>query len=176
LFITNGFTRKLKTMKIISGGQTGVDRAALDAALDLGLPCGGYCPLGRKAEDGMIPEKYPLQSLPSANYKVRTLKNVLEADATLIIYHKHLKGGTRLTAAMCRNHHKPMMTIDAASQPKKQAIESILKFIVSNHFGIVNVAGPRHSQWPEGYDFVYDVLNAVVQRVQRLARSTVDRS
>ena len=169
-------------MKIISGGQTGVDRAALDAALDLGLPCGGYCPLGRKAEDGMIPEKYPLQSLPSPNYKARTLKNVLEADATLIIYHTRLKGGTRLTADMCRNHHKPMMIIDAASQPKQQAkkraIESILKFIVCNHFGIVNVAGPRHSQWPEGYRFVYDVLNAVVQRVQRvqrLAHSTVAR-
>ena len=73
-------------MMIISGGQTGVDRAALDAALDLGLPCGGYCPSGRKAEDGTIAEKYPLQCLASPHYKDRTLKNVISADGTLIIF------------------------------------------------------------------------------------------
>jgi hypothetical protein len=156
-------------MVIISGGQTGVDRAALDVALDLGLPCGGYCPLGRAAEDGIIPDKYPLQSLLSGNYPDRTLKNVLEADATLIIFNKQLKGGTWLTADMCRNHHKPMMTIDAASQDRHEAVELSLKFIVDNQFGILNVAGPRRSQWPEGYGYAYDVLNIVLQRIVQYA-------
>jgi hypothetical protein len=157
-----GFSRK-KSVKIISGGQTGVDRAALDAAMDLGLPCGGYCPKGRKAEDGMIPEKYPLQSVSSANYRVRTQKNILEADATLIIFKTLLQGGTRLTVDLCRKHHKPLITIDADAVNLQKAVESLLQFIESNPFCVINVAGPRKSQWPEGYDYAYEAIYTVLK-------------
>lgn len=87
-------------MKIISGGQTGVDRGALEAALEAGIECGGTCPAGRKAEDGIIPEIYPLTELESTVYSDRTRKNVIDSDATLIIHFGRLEGGTRFYPAM----------------------------------------------------------------------------
>src|SRR5678815_754424 len=88
-------------MKIISGGQTGVDRAALDVALSLGLDCGGWCPEGRLAEDGTIPARYPVRELPGGGFVQRTAQNVTDSDGTLIIHHGDLRGGTRETARLC---------------------------------------------------------------------------
>lgn len=76
-----------RRLRVISGGQTGVDRAALDVALELGLPCGGWCPAGRRAEDGPIPARYPLTETAGADYVERTRRNVVEADATLVLCH-----------------------------------------------------------------------------------------
>src|SRR3989344_782830 len=98
-------------MKIISGGQTGVDRAALDAALELGLPCGGIVPKGRLAEDGRIPERYPVQECDSEDYVVRTELNVIHSDATLILNRGEISGGTLITAQFCRKHKKPFHVI-----------------------------------------------------------------
>ncbi len=144
-----------------------MDRAALNVALDLGLPCGGYCPRGRKAEDGVIPQHYPLQSLPTANYRDRTLKNLLEADATLIFFKGKLTGGTLLTATMCREHQKQCIAIDADLNNGQQATELGLMFIVANCFHIINVAGPRKSHWPEGYKYVYEILQSMLKQWQR---------
>ena len=88
-------------LKIISGGQTGVDRAALDMALQHGIACGGWCPEARRAEDGIIPEKYPLEVLAGGDYKARTRKNVQESDGTVIIYFGELRGGTKQTLNFC---------------------------------------------------------------------------
>src|SRR3990167_2671567 len=94
------------------GGQTGVDRAALDVALELGILCGGWCPNGRKAEDGAIPARYPLQELPSGGYRQRTKRNVRESDGTLILFRNELTGGSAFTADVARKEAKHCYTVN----------------------------------------------------------------
>ncbi len=103
---------QIRVQKIVSGGQTGVDRAALDAAATLGLQRGGWCPRGRRAEDGVIPRHYPLQETDSPRYDVRTRRNVRDSDATLILHRGTLRGGTRFTAEYCRQRRKPCLLVD----------------------------------------------------------------
>jgi hypothetical protein len=97
--------------RVISGGQTGVDRAALDWAIRNDVPHGGWCPKGRRAEDGTIPEKYALEETASRGYADRTRRNVFSADATLILNIGPLEGGTRLTAEVCEQWQKPFLII-----------------------------------------------------------------
>jgi hypothetical protein len=132
-------------MKIISGGQTGVDRGALDAALSLDIPHGGWCPKGRLAEDGIIPEKYQLQETDSADYAARTEKNVLEADATLVLSRGPLTGGTLLTKRLCEEHRKPYRVVNFSRPPAKK---TLLNWLKKTRVQILNVAGPRESQCP----------------------------
>ena len=107
--------------RIISGGQTGVDRAALDAAQCCGIASGGYCPKGRRAEDGTIPPHYPLTELPSADYPTRTRQNASAADATLILTRGSLSGGSAYTARIARQLGKPLLVIDLAERPRVAA-------------------------------------------------------
>jgi hypothetical protein len=93
--------------QIISGGQTGVDRGALDAALEAQFPCGGWCPADRAAEDGPIPAHYPLTPLARGGYRERTRQNVLDSDGTVILYRSTLTGGTLLTWNLCRRDSPP---------------------------------------------------------------------
>ena len=93
--------------KIVSGGQTGADRAALDAALSSGFPCGGWCPEGRLAEDGPLSSAYPLEELPGGGYRQRTIKNIESSDGTAIFYFNRPTGGTELTLVQCIRLHKP---------------------------------------------------------------------
>lgn len=131
--------------KLISGGQTGVDRGALDAALDRGFPCGGSCPQGRRAEDGPIPARYPLAELATASYLARTHRNVADADATLILGAGPLTGGTRATEKHARKTGKPCMTVDPGDET---ALGNVRSWLANNEVRILNVAGPRESSCP----------------------------
>ena len=126
--------------KIISGGQTGVDRAALDAGLRYGIAVGGWCPAGRRAEDGQIPERYPLEELDSPDYAARTEKNVVAADATLILNFGLLADGTKLTVRLARKNRKPYLVVqlDGDADPATVAV-----WIRALGVRVLNIAGPR---------------------------------
>ena len=98
-------------LRVVSGGQTGVDRAALDVGLTLGLAVGGWCPRGRRAEDGPIPDRYPLVETPERNDPARTRRNIEDVDGTLILNRGTLDGGTALTAAHARQIGKPCLVV-----------------------------------------------------------------
>ena len=136
--------------RIISGGQTGVDRAALDAAQELGLEAGGWCPRGRRAEDGMIPERYPLQETGSWKYPVRTRKNVLNSDGTLILIQGAPQGGTALTISLAEKLGRPYRIVDLILEPSRKP--GIRVWGMQNRIRILNVAGPRESEAPGIYD------------------------
>jgi hypothetical protein len=150
--------------KIVSGGQTGVDRGALDAALAAGFPCGGWCPAGRLAEDGTIAECYPMAVLPGAGYEERTLQNVLHSDATAILHPGHLEGGTRLTAEHCARHGKPRLVIDASARAPDAAAREIAAFVEREGVSVLNIAGPRASKWPRARDYAHDVVSCLLRR------------
>lgn len=149
---------KSSQLKIISGGQTGVDRGALDAALDLGMPCGGWCPQGRMAEDGFIPWRYPVIDLPGADYRQRTLANVLAADGTLIIYFTGLAGGTEETLRFCLEWQKPYLLIDAVELTVARAAQRITEFRYVFSISTLNVAGPRASSEAQAHAYAKGCL------------------
>jgi hypothetical protein len=157
--------------KIVSGGQTGVDRGALDAALAAKFSCGGWCPAGRIAEDGPIAARYPLVELPGGGYEERTLKNVLDSDGTAILYHGELEGGTRLTAEYCQQHGKPCELLNAARLSPDEAAREIIAFIAGRDIGVLNVAGPRASKWPGARDYARGAVELVLIALTSAGRS-----
>lgn len=138
----------MEKLKIITGGQTGVDRGALDAALEAGTPCGGWCPEGRRSENGAIPARYPLRELPGGGYRERTRRNVEESDATVIIHRDELEGGTALTLAICREFGRPHLVVNAATEGSEEAARWLREFVDEHRVRVLNVAGPRESKWP----------------------------
>jgi len=132
-------------MKIVSGGQTGVDRGALDAAMALGIAHGGWCPRGRLAEDGRISDRYELSETDSPKYAVRTQRNVLDSDATLILCRGRPTGGTELTLRLAQQHGKPHLVVDLDDPPK---FAEVRRWLEDEQVAVLNVAGPRESQSP----------------------------
>jgi hypothetical protein len=131
--------------KIISGGQTGVDRAALDVALELSIPCGGWCPSGRRAEDGPLAARYPLTETPWWGYPQRTEWNVRDSDGTLVLTCGEPDRGTQLTIAVAARLHKPCLVLDLTEAPSPTAVHA---WADRNQVRLLNVAGPRESQSP----------------------------
>lgn len=143
--------------KIISGGQTGVDRAALDFAIAQHIPHGGYCPKGRKAEDGALPARYQLTETESDRYEERTEMNVVESDGTLILSLGKLKGGTALTAELCLKHLKPVHILDI-SKLSEGARAEFRQWVDENAVRELNVAGSRESKEP-----IYEIAKAALE-------------
>lgn len=150
--------------KIISGGQTGVDRAALDVALELGIPCGGWCPSGRKAEDGAIPAHYPLQELPSGGYRQRTKRNVRESNGTLILYKDQLTGGSAFTADEAHKQAKPCYTVELSAPTDPREVK---EWIRQNNIRVLNIAGPREGCAPGIHAVAASYLRALLQSDRR---------
>ncbi len=153
--------------RIISGGQTGVDRAALDVALETGIEAGGWCPAGRRAEDGPIPPHYPVDETPSADYEQRTEWNVWDADATLIITRGPPGGGTAYTIEIAEAVGKPYLVIDldTLSTEDDRAIETagVRDWIERYEITALNVAGPRASKEPEIGGAAADFLRGLLR-------------
>ncbi len=147
--------------RIISGGQTGVDRAALDVAIKLDLPCSGWCPKGRASEQGPIADVYPLTETPLADPAQRTEFNVRDADGTLIIAHGELTGGTALTRDFAASLAKPFLVVDPHDP---LAAKTIAAWLSEQNVRILNVAGPRESQHPGIYERAGKLLHAVLSR------------
>ena len=159
-----------RAITIISGGQTGADRAALDFAIEYGMPHGGWCPRGRIAEDGRISSRYALRETPSRRYSQRTEWNVRDSDATVVFtIAPATSGGTSLTLACARRLGKPALHLsrDALAathgdaESAAAAASQLLALLNEYDVRALNVAGPRGSQEPEIANFVSSVLQAV---------------
>lgn len=148
-----------KIKKIISGGQTGADRAAFDFALENGFEIGGFVPKNRAAEDGKISDKYPnLIETATENPAMRTELNVKNTDATLILSDGALKGGSLLTLEFAEKYEKPVLHIDFSALSVEQAAEKTQKWLCSMDCKILNVAGARASEDPKIYDKTKELL------------------
>lgn len=148
--------------KIISGGQTGADQAALDAAIEEGIHHGGWIPKGRKTEAGPLPERYQLTEMTTDSYAERTDKNVLDSDGTLILSHGKLTGGSALTDRLAQKYGRPFLHIDLNRINAFRAAETIANWIRKHSIRILNVAGPRASKDPQIYQSVKRVLTTLL--------------
>lgn len=151
--------------KIVSGGQTGVDRAALDVALALNINHGGWCPKGRIAEDGQIPERYRLDEHKSSDYAARTEQNVVDSDGTLILYVHRMSAGTALTNRLAKKHGKALHRVRL---DRETNLDAIIAWIHSADIRTLNVAGPRASSHPEVYDLAYAALLKLMRATPRI--------
>ena len=159
--------------KILSGGQTGADRAALDEAMHAGVEHGGWVPRGRKAEDGPIPRKYRLKETPTSWYAERTERNVEEGDGTLIVSRGPLTGGSLLTQGLARKHRKPSLHVDLGEERDlRDTARGALAWIREHGIEVLNVAGPRAGNDPQIYALTRGLLKAVLS-LEREARSSV---
>ncbi len=147
--------------KIISGGQTGADQAALDTAIKLDIPHGGWLPKGRLTEAGPLPERYKLKEMASSSYPRRTEQNVIDSDGTLIFSHGELAGGSKLTRELAEKHSRPFLHTDLNKTTSFDAARDINSWILKNGIETLNVAGPRASGDPNIYQAVADIIEAL---------------
>ena len=149
--------------KIVSGGQTGADRAALDVAIKLGIPHGGWIPKGRMTEAGPLPDRYRMREMPTADYAARTEQNVLDSDGTLIVSHGTIDGGSALTEALAEEHGRPHLHLDMDRLSVSEAADALKGWIGRNAIRVLNLAGPRASRDLD----IYSVTAAVLETLFR---------
>jgi hypothetical protein len=149
--------------KIISGGQTGVDRAALDAAIANGIACGGWCPSGRHADDGPIPDRYPLQETADMDHTVRTEHNVRDSDGTLVMYRGKLQGGTAYAALMAGHLKRPVMALNLDESNDPAAVTA---WIAENRIRVLHIGGQRELSSPG----IYAAARALIEAILAAAR------
>ena len=147
-------------IKIISGGQTGADRASLDFTIDNNIPHGGWIPKGRITEGGQLPEQYHLQEMETTSYDKRTEQNVIDSDGTVIVSHGNLTGGSALTRTFTIKHHKPRLHLDMNNTTITEAAGSLNNWIEKSKIKILNVAGSRASKDNKIYQVTKDILEA----------------
>ncbi len=147
--------------KIISGGQTGADRAALDIAIRMGIPHGGWISKDRLTEDGTLPDRYRLTEMPTRSFPKRTEQNVVDSDGTLIFSYGRLTRGSALTRRLAMKHRRHWLHVDLTKQTRFQAARSITDWLRQNNIKALNVAGTRASKSPVIYDAVKVTMEAV---------------
>jgi len=145
--------------RIISGGQTGVDRAALDVAMAAGIACGGSCPAGRMADDGPIPETYPLQEIADKDHLVRTENNVRDSDGSLLLYREQLHGGTAYAVEMAKHLGRPVLAIDLNNPPD---IADVVGWVAENQLQTIHIGGQREQSSPGIYDQASDFIRCLL--------------
>lgn len=168
---------KSRIVKIVSGGQTGADRGGLDAAIELGLPHGGWCPKGRLAEDGAVPAKYKLTETGSKNYVKRTEKNVVDSSATSIFTNGTPTGGSKKTAEFAEKHGKPYICIDT-EKPETETTEQVLDWTrnLRNSQIVLNVAGSRESKAPGIQKQVEWIVEKLIAEVNEIGKTEMEES
>jgi len=148
--------------KIISGGQTGADQAALDAAIKYNFPHGGWIPKDRKTEDGMLPDEYKLKEMSTGSYPRRTEQNIIDSDGTVIISHGKLTVGSKLTQKLAEKHRRPCFHIDLNKIPAFMTSSQINTWVILHKIETLNVAGPRASKDPDIYKNVKYIIEGVI--------------
>lgn len=151
--------------KIISGGQSGADQAGLDAAIESDMEHGGFCPAGRKSELGPIPEKYQLTEMGSDLYHLRTEKNVMESDATIIFTRGKISRGSKLTRDYCRKHNKHCLHIDF-TRNVPHLVPYTIGFLNEYKIETLNIAGQRLTSQPGIYRLTFSFLIELIQTLR----------
>ncbi|PEN15227.1 molybdenum cofactor carrier [Longibacter salinarum] len=151
--------------KVISGGQTGADRAALDAVMSVGIPSGGWCPKGRRAEDGDIPPRYPLRETPEEAVEQRTEWNVRDSDGTLILVLGEQDQGTQYTVEQADQYNRPTLTVTLPAASGD--VERAASWLKNESIQVLNVAGPRESNAPGLYEHARTFLESLFRRCVR---------
>lgn len=146
--------------KITSGGQTGADRAGLDFALANQIPVGGWCPKGRRAEDGVVPRRYQLQEHSDAAYQPRTIENIKDSDLTVVFARSPVSPGSRFTLSQCRRHGKKHLWL--ANFPDAEADARCLRAALNAFDGVLHIAGSRESKCPGIYQHTLRVLRLAI--------------
>ncbi len=158
--------------RIVSGGQTGADRGALDAAIELGIAHGGWVPRDRWAEDGPLPAKYQVQETPTGEIEIRTEWNVRDSDATLLCTHGTPHGGSALTRRLARRYRKPLVHVDFEKLEMAEAVEAVRQWLVRHRPAVLNIAGSRASTDARIYERVRELLFELLGRSKRRERET----